>query len=102
MDEKMIESERVETPNQLRRQVEARLNNRQVRSLKMYVEGRALGGAKDFGATLVALRQRGAVVTHKVEILVEFPNGISKEETLKLIEKLPTPVKGSLKVRLSF
>ena len=97
----MIESESFILPQDVRNHVAGRLNAaRGVCSLELELKGDAMDGAKKFGDSLMALRKKGVKVSHEILIKLEFPRTISREETLAIVEGMPKPKNGSLKVRI--
>ena len=97
----MIESDSFILPLDVRNHVAGRLKaERVVRSIELELKGDAKEGAKKFGETLVTLRKKGVKVSHEFRIRLDFPGTISREETLAIVEGMPKPKNGSLKVRL--
>lgn len=88
-------------PSDVKKDVEFRLKKlKPVRSLELLMNGDNVREAREFGAILSALKKRGVRITHEFSIKLEFPKGLSREETLELVERLPKPVNGLMKVRL--
>ncbi len=65
-------------------------------------KGDALEGAKEFAASLVTLRRQGVRISHEFSIKLDFPQTISREKILSLVEAMPKPTNGSVKVRIRF
>ena len=65
-------------------------------------KGDALEGAKEFAASLVTLRRQGVRVSHEFSIKLDFPQTVSREKVLSLVEAMPKPTNGSVKVRIRF
>lgn len=96
-----FESEDFTLPSEMKSNLAQRLKEKDaVHGLEFRLKGEALENAREFGAALVALRRRGVKVSHDVSIRLEFPKPISKEKTLGLVESLPKPKNGFLKVRV--
>lgn len=96
-----LESESFVLPSQVREDVAGRLQDpKSVKSLELLVKGEALEGAKAFGDLLLTLRKRGVRISHEFLIKLDFPKSISRDKTLSLVESMPKPRNGSLKVRI--
>ncbi len=97
----IFESESFVLPADVKKDVEFRLKQlKPVKSVELLMNGDNVTEAKEFGLILSALKKRGVRISHQFSIKLEFPRGISREETLELVERMPKPVNGSLKVRL--
>lgn len=97
----IFESESFVLPSDVKKDVEYRLKlNQPVKSLEMRMRGDTIRDAQDFAALLGGLKKRGVRITHEFSIKLEFPRGLSREETLSIVERMPKPVNGQLKVRL--
>jgi hypothetical protein len=96
-----FESESFVLPTQVRQDVAHRLaKTKKVKSLEFHFKGEALEGAKNFSDALLALKKRGAKISHEMVIKLAFPKTISREGALTLVENMPKPRNGSLKVRI--
>ena len=98
-----FESDSFISPQEVRNDVANRLKEtRPVKSMELLFKGDALEGAKEFAASLVTLRRQGVKVSHEFSIKLDFPQTISREKILSLVEAMPTPTNGSVKVRIRF
>ena len=96
-----FESESFVLPSQVKEDVAGRLREqRGVKSLELLVKGDALEGSKEFSEILMGLKKRGVRISHEFTIRLDFPKAISRDKTLSLVESLPKPRNGSLKVRI--
>ena len=96
-----FESESFVLPSEVKSDVEGRLKNIDgIRSLEFQIKADALRNAKEFSDTLVSLRKKGVKITHEFTIKLAFPKTISREKTLTLVESMPKPVNGRIKVRI--
>ncbi len=99
----MIESDSFVLPQDVRNHVASRLKESgAIHSLELELKGDAMEGAKKFGDSLVALRKRGVKVSHEFRIKLDFPHKISRAEALTIVEGMPRPKNGSLRVRVHF
>ena len=90
-------------PSQAREDLAAGLKQvKAVRSLEFELKGEALNDAKEFAKTLLALRRQGTKISHQFSIKLDFPRSLSREKALKLVEGMPKPVNGSVRVRVQF
>ena len=96
-----LESESCLLPLQLRDDVAERLHEpKRVRTLELALKGETLEETQEFARMLIALKKKGVRISHEVSIKLDFPQSISRDQALSLIEKMPKPGKGSIKVRL--
>ena len=96
-----FESESFLLPSQVRADVAGRLRETKgIKSIEMRMKGDAIEGGKQFGVLLSTLLKRGVKVSHEFSIKLEFPQGVSREKVLSLVENMPRSKNGSLKVRL--
>ncbi len=96
-----FESESFVLPSQVRNDVAGRLKQAGgIKSLELHLKGDALDGAKKFSDMLLGLKKRGVKISHEVSIKLEFPRHISREKALFLVESMPQPRNGSLRVRI--
>jgi hypothetical protein len=97
----VFESETFISPAQVRKDIETRLKETKgIKRLEFKFNGDGLEDAKGFADALVSLQKQGVKVSHEFSIKLDFPNAISRQKTLLLMEKLPKPVRGTLSVRL--
>ncbi len=90
-------------PSQVKEDVALRLKEpRGIKSMEFRLSGSALEGAKEFGRLLLTLRRRGVKISHDISITLNFPHSISRREALELVEEMPKPKNGSIKVRIGF
>ncbi|HTL69764.1 MAG TPA: hypothetical protein VL404_00590 [Candidatus Eisenbacteria bacterium] len=88
-------------PSEVKDDVLGRLKETKgIESLEVQLSGDSLEGAREFGVILTALKKRGVKISHDVSIKLEFPRAISRERALSLVENLPKPRNGSVKVRI--
>ncbi len=98
-----FESDSFISPQEVRNDVANRLKEtRPVKSLELLFKGDALEDAKEFAASLVTLKKQGVKVSHEFSIKLDFPQTISREKILSLVEVMPTSTNGSVKVRIRF
>ncbi len=96
-----FESDSFLLPSQVSRDVAGKLKRvRGIKSLELHLKGDAMEGAKKFSDMLLSLKRRGARISHEVSIKLEFPKEISREKALALVESMPKPRNGSLRVRV--
>ena len=101
MTDSLYESGSFLLPSQLKQEMASRLKEKtKIRGLELELKGEALQDAKEFGEKLLALRKRGAKISHEVSLKLEFPQTLSRETLLAFVESLPKPVNGSLKIRV--
>ena len=99
----VIESDSFVLPQDVKNHVAGRLKGTgAIHSMELELKGDAMDGAKKFGDSLVALRKKGVKVSHEFLIRLDFPRKISREEALTIVEGMPRPKNGSLKVRVHF
>ena len=72
----------------------------EVKSMQLQFHGNALEGSKEFAELLVGLKKQGVKISHEFSIKLDFPRTISRDKTLTIVEKMPKPVSGSMKVLL--
>lgn len=90
-------------PSEVRKDVAGRLKRtRGIRGIELHLKGDALEGAKRFSDMLLGLKRRGVKISHEVSIKLDFPREISHENTLTLVENMPKPRNGSVRVRVQF
>ena len=96
-----FESDNFILPSQVRNDVAGRIKeNQEVKSLELRLKGDALENTKEFATMLLGLKKRGVKISHEVSIKLEFPRAISRDRALGLVESLPKPKNGYLKVRV--
>ncbi|OIO36863.1 MAG: hypothetical protein AUJ72_05585 [Candidatus Omnitrophica bacterium CG1_02_46_14] len=99
----MIESDSFILPKDVKNHVARQLKESgSIHSLELELKGDAMEGAKQFGDNLVALRKKGVKISHEFIIKLDFPRRISRTEALTIVEGMPRPKNGSLKVRVHF
>jgi hypothetical protein len=97
----VFESESFLLPSQVRKDVAGRFKDTKgIKSVELQVKGDAMEGAKEFAGLLLALKKRGAKITHEVSIRIQFPRQITRDKALALVESMPKPKNGSLRVRI--
>ena len=97
----LLESGKFVLPHDLKNELSSRLKKvRSVKSIEVELDGTSMQGAKEFGQTLLTLKRRGAKISHKVSIKMDFPKGMMREEVLELVERMPRPVQGSIKIKV--
>ncbi len=88
-------------PSDIKNDVAGRLKQiKGVKSLELHVKGSDLERGKEFGRLLVALKKRGVKISHEFTIRLEFPRDITREKTLEIVERMPKPVNGSLRIKM--
>jgi hypothetical protein len=60
----------------------------------------SIDGGPEFAKLLLALKRQGVRITNEFSVRLEFPRAISREKALELVENMPKPRNGSLKVRI--
>ena len=97
----ILESGSFVLPSLVRTDVANRLKASQgVKSVELLMKGDLIDGAREFGQIVQGLKKRGVKVSHDFSIKLEFPRSISRETALELVERMPKPKNGSIKVRL--
>ncbi len=71
-----------------------------IRSLELQFNGSSLQGAAEFGEVLRSLKRQGVKVSHEFSIKLDFPQPISRDKILSIVERMPKTVNGSMKVRI--
>ena len=98
---KFFESGSYVLPSQVRSDIEGRLKGaKAVKSLELHLKGGDLQGAKEFSRLLLALKRKGVRISHELSIKLEFPKSIQKDQVLELVENMPKPKNGSVKVKV--
>ncbi|OIO39642.1 MAG: hypothetical protein COT00_04005 [Candidatus Omnitrophica bacterium CG07_land_8_20_14_0_80_50_8] len=98
-----IESDSFMLPQDVKKHVAGRLKESgAIHSLELELKGDAMEGAKKFGDSLVALRKKGVKISHEFLIRLDFPRKISRTEALNIVEGMPRPRNGSVRVRVHF
>lgn len=96
-----FESESFILPSEVRKDVAVKLRAvKGVKSLELHFKGDAMEGAKKFSQMLLALKRAGVKISHEVSIKLDFPRDISRDKALLLVENMPKPRNGSLRVRV--
>ena len=96
-----FESQSFVSPLRVKEDVAGRLGEvKAVKAVEFLVKGDGLDGAKDFGELLFNLKKRGVKVSHEFVIRLDFPQAISKDKALSLVQSMPSSKNGSLKVRI--
>lgn len=97
----LFESQSHVHPDQVREDVAGRLKEpKGIKSLELLLKGDGMDGAREFGEVLLLLKKRKVRVSHEIAIRLDFPQTISREKALAILETIPTPTNGSLKVRI--
>ncbi|MCG3175736.1 MAG: hypothetical protein MOGMAGMI_00669 [Candidatus Omnitrophica bacterium] len=98
----IIESQDRTLPSEAREDVEGRLGARRnnVRSVELRLTGENVEGAREFARLLIGLKKRGVRISHDLTIRLDFPKGVHQDLALALVEGMPRPHNGSVKVRL--
>lgn len=98
-----FESESFLLPSEVKKDVTDRLKDTgSIRGLEFLFRGDALEGAKEFTKELVALKKQGVKISHEFTIKLSFPRSISRRKALELVERMPKPTNGSVKVKIQF
>lgn len=88
-------------PSEVRNEVAGHLKeSKGIQSMELRMHGDSLEGAQEFGQLLIALRKRGVKISHDLTIKLEFPRAITRDKALALVENMPKPRNGSVKVRV--
>ncbi|OGW92041.1 MAG: hypothetical protein A3D28_02100 [Omnitrophica bacterium RIFCSPHIGHO2_02_FULL_63_14] len=96
-----FESESFLLPSQAKQDVANRLKDtRSIHGLELHVHGEGLKNAKEFADMLQTLKRRGVKITHEFNIKLEFPGGLGRDKTLEIVESMPRPLNGFVKVRV--
>lgn len=98
----IVESQDRMLPSEAREDVENRLRTRRnsVKSIELTLNGENVDGAREFARLLIGLKKRGVRISHLLTIRLDFPKGISQDTALAVVEGMPRPHNGSVKVRL--
>ena len=90
-------------PSEVKSDVANRLKETKgIKSLELQFSGSSLQGAKEFGEVLKSLKRQGVKVSHEFSIKLDFPQSISREKILSIVERMPKAANGSMKVRIQF
>ena len=95
-----FESDSFVSPSQVKQDVASRLKEQSIRSLELQVKGEDLRQAKEFGAVLKSLKRQGVKISHEFSIRLDFPRSVTRARALEIVENMPKPVNGSVKVRI--
>ena len=96
-----FESESFVLPSQVRNDVAGRMKETKgIKSVELQLKGDSMEGGKEFSKLLMAMKKRGVKISHEFSIKMDFPKGISRERVLDLVDSMPRPKNGSLKVRI--
>jgi hypothetical protein len=96
-----FESDSFVSPSQVKQDVVNRLKEpRAIRSLELQFKGDDLRQAKEFAVMLGSLKRQGVKISHEFLIRLDFPRGLARERALTIVENMPKPVNGSVKVRI--
>lgn len=96
-----FESESFVLPSQVRNDVAHRLkDSKGIKSVELQLKGDSMEGGAEFSRILLALKKRGVKISHEFMIRMDFPKGITRESALEIVEQMPKPKNGSLKVRI--
>ena len=96
-----FESESFVSPSEVRNDVANRLKHpRSVKGLELCFKGDSLQNTKEFARQILLLRRQGVKVSHDFSIKLSFPRAASREKILTLVEQMPKPTNGLLKVRV--
>lgn len=98
----IVESQDRLLPSEALEDVEHRLRLRRngVKSIELTLNGENVDGAREFAKLLIGLRKRGVKISHVLTIRLDFPKGVSQDMALDVVEGMPRPRNGSVKVRL--
>jgi len=90
-------------PSEVKSDVVNRLKEtRSIKSLELQFSGHSLQGAKEFGEVLKSLKRQGVKVSHEFSIKLDFPQNITRDKILSIVERMPKATHGSMKVRVQF
>jgi hypothetical protein len=96
-----FESESFVLPSEVKNDVAGRLkDSKGITSVEMQMKGDSMEGGREFSRLLLALKKKGVKISHEFSIKLDFPKGISRDSALDIVENMPKPKNGSLKVRL--
>jgi hypothetical protein len=96
-----FESESFDLPSQVKNDVASRLKETKgILSVELQLKGDSMEGGKEFSRILLGLKKRGVKISHEFSIKLDFPRSISRERALTIVENMPKPKNGTLKVRI--
>ena len=96
-----FESEDFILPSEVKNQLQDRLKDAKgLKSLEFSFKGDDLKGAREFGTALLELRKKGVKISNEFTIRLEFSKEIPRQKMLELVDSMPRPVNGFMKVRL--
>jgi hypothetical protein len=96
-----FESENFVLPSEIKNELQDHLKeSKSVKSLEFSFKGDDLKGAREFGTQLLALRKKGVKISNEFTIRLEFTREIPRQKMLELVDSVPRPVNGFMKVRL--
>lgn len=88
-------------PSDLKKDVADRLKaTTAIKSVELQINGENLQKAEEFGLLLHSLKRQGVKITHEFSIKLDFPKGLTRQKALEIVEIMPKPVNGSVKVRV--
>lgn len=88
-------------PSELRKDVADRLKtSTAIKSVELQINGENLQKAEAFASLLQSLKRQGVKITHEFSIKLDFPKGLSRQKALEIVELMPKPVNGSVKVKM--
>ena len=98
-----LETECFALPQQVKNDLASRIKTAgRIKSVEFELNGETLENSKEFTDMLIALKKRGVRLTHKISLKLEFPQVISKEHRLDLLENIPKVKNGCVRARIHF
>ena len=98
-----LETECFALPQQVKNDLKSRMNaGLSIKSVDLELNGETLENSKEFTDMLIALKNRGVKLTHKISLKLDFPHVITKEHALELLESIPKVKNGCVRARIHF
>ena len=98
-----LETECFALPQEVKNDLALRMKTaKNINSMEFELNGETLENSKEFTEMLVTLKKRGVRLSHKISIKLDFPQVISKEDALDLLENIPKVKNGCVRARIHF
>lgn len=98
-----LETECFALPQEVKNDLALRMKGaKSIKSVEFELNGETLENTKEFTEMIVSLRKRGVRLTHKISLKLDFPQVISKDDALDLLEKIPKVKNGCVRARIHF
>ena len=98
-----LETECFALPQQVKNDLALRMKAAvNIKSVDLELNGETLENSKEFTDMLIALKNRGVKLTHKISLKLDFPHAITKDHALELLESIPKVKNGCVRARIHF